>query len=169
MAALLLLPASDALVTRGVLMQAFSFGKHWHLLLFVGTVALATGVIAGIWPAIYSTSGQPAMILRGNFGLSESGKGLRAILVGVQLVVSIALMIFVLFVQRQSRYMQEYPCGYDKDNLAVVDIGGENSKTKADWIREQLRAIPDVEDVAYSMELIGGADAYCTQSTDFGV
>ena len=61
------------------------------------------------------------MILRGNFGLSESGKGLRAILVGVQLVVSIALMIFVLFVQRQSRYMQEYPCGYDKDNLAVVD------------------------------------------------
>lgn len=167
-AVLLLLPASDALVTRGVLMQAFSFGKHWHLLLFVGTVALATGVIAGIWPAIYSTSGQPAMILRGNFGLSESGKGLRAILVGVQLVVSIALMIFVLFVQRQSRYMQEYPCGYDKDNLAVVDIGGENSKTKADWLREQLRAIPDVEDVAYSMELIGGADAYCTQSTDFG-
>ena len=167
-AALLLLPASDALVTRGVLMQAFSFGKHWHLLLFVGTVALATGVIAGIWPAIYSTSGQPAMILRGNFGLSESGKGLRAILVGVQLVVSIALMIFVLFVQRQSRYMQEYPCGYDKDNLAVVDIGGENSKTKADWLREQLRTIPEVEDVAYSMELIGGADAYCTQSTDFG-
>ncbi len=143
----------SSMVTRGVLMQAFSFGKHWHLLLFVGTVALATGVIAGIWPAIYSTSGQPAMILRGNFGLSESGKGLRAILVGVQLVVSIALMIFVLFVQRQSRYMQEYPCGYDKDNLAVVDIGGENSK---------------VEDVAYSMELIGGADAYCTQSTDFG-
>lgn len=167
-AAIILFPVSDALVTRGVLMQAFTFGGHWHLLLFVGTVALATGVIAGIWPAIYSTSGQPAMILRGNFGLSESGKGLRMILVGVQLVVSIALMIFVLFVQRQSRYMQEYPCGYDKDNLAVVDIGGENSETKSDWLREQLRTIPEVKDVAYAMELIGGADAYSTQSADFG-
>ena len=73
-AALLLGPVSDALLTRGVLMQSFSFGKHLGLLLFVGTVAVATGIIAGIWPGIYSTSGQPAMILRGNYGLSASGK-----------------------------------------------------------------------------------------------
>ena len=79
-AALLLGPVSDALLTRGVLMQEFSFGKHWGLLLFVGTVAVATGIIAGIWPGIYSTSGQPAMILRGNYGLSASGKNLRTIL-----------------------------------------------------------------------------------------
>lgn|GEM_PF-5557940 len=96
-AALLLGPISEALATRGVLMQAFSIGKHWGLLLFVGSVALATGVIAGIWPGIYSTSGQPAMILRGNFGFSESGKGLRTVLVGVQFVVSIALSPWRVF------------------------------------------------------------------------
>ena len=119
-AALLLGPVSDALLTRGVLMQSFTFGKHWGLLLFVGTVAVATGIIAGIWPGIYSTSGQPAMILRGNYGLSASGKNLRTILVGVQFVISTALLIFVLFVQRQSKFMQEYPCGYNKNNLAVL-------------------------------------------------
>ena len=167
-AALLLGPISEALLTRGVLMQAFTLNKHLGLLLFVGSVALATGVIAGIWPGIYSTSGQPAMILRGNFGLSESGKGLRTVLVGVQFVVSIALLIFVLFVQRQSRFMQEYPCGYDKNNLAVVDIGGENCRNKADWLREHLRALPEVEDVAYAMDVIGGADSYSTNGVDFG-
>ena len=166
-AALLLCPVSDALLTRGVLMQSFSFGKHWGLLLFVGTVALATGIIAGIWPGIYSTSGQPAMILRGNYGLSASGKNLRAILVGVQFVTSTALLIFVLFVQRQSRFMQEYPCGYDKDNLAVVDIGG-NCREKADWLRERLRALPEVEDAAFANCLIGSADAYQTNGVDFG-
>lgn len=167
-ASLLLGPVSDALLTGGVLMQSFSFGKHWGLLLFVGTVAVATGVIAGIWPGIYSTSGQPAMILKGNYGLSASGKTLRSLLVGFQFVISTALLIFVLFVQRQSKFMQEYPCGYDKNNLAVLNIGGDNSRNKSEWLRDQLRQIPEVEDVAYTMELIGGADAYSTQGCDFG-
>ena len=166
-ATLLLGPVSDALLTRGVLMQTFSVGKHWGLLLFVGTVAVATGIIAGIWPGIYSTSGQPALILKGNYGLSASGKTLRAILVGVQFVISTALLIFILFVQRQSRFMQEYPCGYDKNNLAVVDIGG-NCRDKADWLRERLRSLPEVEDVAYAMDIVGGADAYSTDGADFG-
>ena len=167
-AALLLRPVSDALLTRGVLMQSFSIGKHWGLLLFVGTVAVATGIIAGIWPGIYSTSGQPAMILRGNYGLSASGKNLRTILVGVQFVISTALLIFVLFVQRQSKFMQEYPCGYNKNNLAVVNIGGENGRAKSDWLREQLCALPEVKDVAYANDLIGGSDTYMTEGADFG-
>ena len=166
--ALLLGPVSDALLTRGVLMQSFSIGKHWGLLLFVGTVAVATGIIAGIWPGIYSTSGQPAMILRGNYGLSASGKTLRTVLVGIQLVISTALLIFVLFVQRQSKFMQEYPCGYNKNNLAVVDIGGGNARDKADWLREKLRALPEVEDVAFGLFLIGGGDMYMTSGLDFG-
>ncbi len=167
-AVLLTGPVSEALLSRGVLMQAFTFAKHWGLLLFIGSIALATGILAGIWPGIYSTSGQPAMILRGNYGLSRSGRNLRAILVGVQFVVSIALLIFVLFLQRQSRFMQEYPCGYDRHNLAVVDIGGANSLEKSDWLRERLRRLPEVLDVAYAMELFGGADTYSTQSLDFG-
>ncbi len=167
-AALLLGPVSDALLSRGVLMQSFAIGKHWDLMLFVGTVAVATGIIAGIWPGIYSTSGQPAMILRGNYGLSASGKNLRTILVGVQFVISTALLIFVLFVQRQSKFMQEYPCGYNKNNLAVVNIGGENCREKADWLRERLCALPEVKDVAYANDLIGGSDTYMTEGADFG-
>lgn len=161
-AALLLGPVSDLLVTRGVLMQSFSFGRHGGLLLFVGIVAAATGIIAGIWPGIYSTAGQPSMILRGNYGLSQSGKTLRTILVGAQFVISTALLIFVLFVQRQSIFMQEYPCGYDKNNLAVVDIGNETSQEKTGWLSERLCSIPEVEGVAYASALIGGSDVYST-------
>ena len=167
-AALLLGPVSEVLFSRGVLMQPFSVGRQGGLLLFVGAVALATGVLAGIWPAVYSTSGRPAVTLRGHYGLSESGRRLRNMLVGVQFTVSVALLIFVLFVQRQSRYMRTYPCGYDRDGLAVVEIGGNNSREKSDWLRERLRALPEVEDVAYAMELIGGSDTYSTQSADFG-
>lgn len=166
-AALLLGPVSDLLVTRGMLMQSFSFGLHGGLLLFVGIVAAATGIIAGIWPGIYSTAGQPAMILRGNYGLSASGKTLRTLLVGAQFVISTALLIFVFFVQRQSSFMQEYPCGYDKNNLAVVNIGNEGSSQEG-WLTERLCSIPEVEDVAYANDLIGGSDVYSTTSINSG-
>ena len=108
------------------------------------------------------------MILRGNYGLSASGKNLRSALVGVQFVISTSLLIFVLFVQRQSRYMQEYPCGYDKNGLAVVDIGGGNSLDKSIWLREALQKLPEVEEVAYASELIGGSDTYSTEGANFG-
>lgn len=167
-ASLLSSPISEAMSTSGILMQSFSLDKHMDVMVLVGFVALATGIIAGVMPSIYATSGQPALILRGNYGLSESGKKFRAVLVGMQFIVSIILLVFVLFVQRQSRFMQEYPCGYDKDNLAVVDIGGNNSELKAEWLRTQLRQLPEVVDVAYSMELIGGSDTYSTSGADFG-
>ena len=167
-AALLLGPVSRLLVTRGVMPEAFSFAEYEGLLLFVGAVALLTGFLAGIWPGIYSTSGQPAEILRGKFGLSASGRTLRAVLVGVQFVVSIVLLVFVLFVQRQSRFMQEYPCGYDKDNLAVVNIR-HGSVGEEGWLAaERLRQLPEVQDVAFASELLGGSDTYSTSTEDFG-
>lgn len=166
LSALLLSPVSEALAVQGVLMQAFSLAVHWKLLIFIGMIALLTGLAAGVWPAVYLTSGQPAMVLRGNFGLSSSGRALRSVLVGVQFVVSMALLIFVLALQRQSRFMQEYPCGYDKEDLLVVDIGGKNGAEKSVWLRERLCRLPEVEDVAYAMELIGGVDMYSTM--DFG-
>ena len=166
--ALLLIPASETLATEGVLMQAFSISLHWDLLLGVGILALVTGVIAGIWPGIYSTSGNPAMVIRGNYGLSESGRNLRTSLVGLQFVMSIALLIFVLFVQRQSKFMQDYPCGYEKDNLAVINISRDDSKTKSEWLRNQLKQLPEIEDVAYSTVLAGGSENYPTSSYDFG-
>lgn len=64
--------------------------------------------------------------------------------------------------------MQEYPCGYNKNNLAVVNIGGENGREKADWLRERLCVLPEVKDVAYANDLIGGSDAYMTEGADFG-
>lgn len=167
-AALLLGPVSDALFTSGVLMQPFALSRHGALLATVGAVAVATGILAGIWPGIYSTSGQPALILRGNFGLSASGKTLRAILVGVQLVISTALLVFVLYVQHQSTFMQEYPCGFDKTNVAVLELDQESSSSKTGWLREELRKLPEVVDVGFSGDLFGGTDVFQSGEVDFG-
>lgn len=165
-AALLLSATAEGLAAEGIInYTAVSQGK---IVLCLGVIALVSGAIAGIWPGVYSTSGQSALKLKGNYGLSESGRALRKGLVGVQLTISIALIIFVLFIQKQNRYMQDYPCGYDKSDLAIVDIGGGNFNENSARIRESLKELPEVSDVAYSMELVGGKDVYSTQTYDFG-
>lgn len=167
LALMLLGPLSAALFKQGLLPVGFSFAAHWELVFFSAAVALMTAVLAGIWPGRYSTSGQPALILKGSFGLSESGKTLRSVLVAVQFIVSIALLVFVFFLQKQSRFMQAYPCGYEKDGLAVVDIGGVNATTKSEWLRENLRRYPEIEDVAFCMDIVGADDVYMTQGCSF--
>ena len=166
-ALLLTLPVSEIMHLQGLLPVEFAAGQHWVIVVFSLAAALLTGVAAGIWPGIYSTSGQPAVVLKGRFGLTHSGKTLRTVLVSMQFVISIALLIFVFFLQRQSRFMQEYPCGFEKEGLAVVDIGGKNSVSKSEWLREKLRTFPEIADVAYCMDLVGANDVYMTQECLF--
>ena len=51
-------------------------------------VAVVTAFIAGIFPARYSTSFNPAMVLKGSFSLSAKGRKMRSVLVGFQYVIS---------------------------------------------------------------------------------
>ena len=52
-------------------------------------VAVVTAFIAGIFPARYSTSFNPAMVLKGSFSLSAKGRKMRSVLVGFQYVISL--------------------------------------------------------------------------------
>ena len=59
------------------------------IVLLTGVIALVTGILAGLYPSWYVTSFPPALVLKGSFGLSPSGRKLRTVLIGIQYVVSI--------------------------------------------------------------------------------
>ena len=168
LALLLFNPVCKALNVNGLTPDTFRLGSSPMLLLGTILAAGVTGAFAGILPGIYSTSLQPALALKGSFGLSKSGRLMRTTLVYVQLVISFILLIYVFSIERQSNYMKDYPCGYDKEHLAVVNIGNKNYAKQHNWLRESLRAIPGVEDVAFASEFIGSSDTYNTSSFDFG-
>ena len=50
---------------------------NWGVLLITLAAAVLTALIAGIFPAHYSTSFNPAMVLKGSFSLSAKGRSLR--------------------------------------------------------------------------------------------
>lgn len=63
-----------------------SFSSQAGLIAGTGGLAILIGIISGLYPAAYITSFPPAFVLKGNFGLSPTGRRLRSILVGVQFV-----------------------------------------------------------------------------------
>lgn len=129
------------------------------LLALTGAIALLTGIIAGIYPAFYSTSFEPALALKGNFGLSPKGKKLRNVLISTQFLASFVLIICSLFMYLQNRYMQTSSLGYDKENLIVTNIPNKLLLNKEAYTN-RLQNIAGVETVAYLDFLLSGTDQY---------
>jgi len=130
------------------------------IIILMGIIAVIVGAIAGTYPAWYMTSFPPALVLKGNFGLSPKGRKLRTALIGFQFVVSIGLIISSLFVQLQCNYMQNYSVGFDKDQVAIVEIGGTLYQNHRESYVSKLKTFAGIEDVAFSHQKLGSQDSY---------
>ena len=132
------------------------------VILLTGVVALVTGIVAGLYPSWYVTSFPPALVLKGSFGLSPSGRKLRTVLIGIQFVVSILLIIGASFVRLQNNYMRGYSLGFDKDQVAIVRLSGEIYNKSHETYVNRLKEYSGIEDVAFAMEKVGSKDGYST-------
>ncbi len=127
-----------------------------------GAIALSVilfGVVVSFYPAWYITKFSPAFVIKGDFSASKSGRILRYTLVGVQYVISIALIICSLFIYRQHQYMLTKEMGFDKENLLVATlpyeaVNGPWTKvldyTRRDALLDRLMQNPQIKDIAMS-------------------
>ena len=126
--------------------------QYKGLILLTALIAILTGCLAGLYPAIRSTSYAPALVLKGSFGLSPKGKKVRVALIGFQYTVSIALIIVTLFMGLQNDFMtSSEQLGFNKDQVAIVNLTPEiYAKHKPQYI-QKLKDYPGIEDVAFSV------------------
>lgn len=126
--------------------------QYKGLILLTALIAILTGCLAGLYPAIRSTSYAPALVLKGFFGLSPKGKKVRVALIGFQYTVSIALIIVTLFMGLQNHFMtSSEQLGFNKDQVAIVNLTPEiYAKHKPQYI-QKLKDYPGIEDVAFSV------------------
>ena len=126
--------------------------QYKGLILLTALIAILTGCLAGLYPAIRRTSYAPALVLKGSFGLSPKGKKVRVALIGFQYTVSIALIIVTLFMGLQNHFMtSSEQLGFNKDQVAIVNLTPEiYAKHKPQYI-QKLKDYPGIEDVAFSV------------------
>ena len=159
-------PVSSALASEGLVDMPFRFSQQGQLVALSALTALAIGFIAGLFPSIYVTSLPPVFALKGDMQYSRSGKRFRTLMMVLQYTVSFVLMIFVISLYRQNKYMLSRDNGFEKDKLAVVKISQNHYSKNAEWLKQRLSALDEVEDVAFSMECMGGSDVYNTTTFD---
>ena len=141
--------------------------SNWMILAFTGLLALLIGVLSGLYPAWYVTSFPPALVLKRSFGLSPSGRKLRAALMGIQFVFSLILIIFSLFIRLQNGYMRHYQLGFDKDQVAIVELSSTLYMKHHEIYANRLKEYPGIEDVAFAMEKVGSQDGYNTNTAEY--
>ena len=109
-------------------------------------VIAATGFISGIIPAIVVNKFNPIEVVKGNF-TRKNKSNYSKVLIAFQYVVAIVLLICTWTIARQSKFMQNYNTGFEKENLYWMDnTVGNNQKTA---FRDLLKTIPGVAEVSF--------------------
>jgi len=88
-------------------------------------IALLTGVLSGIYPALYLSAAKPVRILKGLNG-SEKGRSVfRKIMVTAQFFIAVSLIICTIIIFRQYVYIQNRDLGFDKENFLYFSLYGQ--------------------------------------------
>jgi putative ABC transport system permease protein len=137
------------------------------LLLWFAALLPVSGLLAGIYPAIFITRLKLTALLKGQPGGNRSsGRRVRQSLIVMQFVIAITLVIGAMVIQRQLSYLRNKPLGFDKEQLVVAPLFGKSPsplnsgvdgplRARMNAFENELRANPAIRAVTLSSVLPG--------------
>lgn len=126
-----------------------------------------TGLLAGLYPAIYVIRWRLVALLKGKTGRAiGAGRLIRQSLIVTQFAVAAALIIGAVVIQRQLVFLRNKPLGFDKDQVLVLPLFGRNpspfggkvdsaTRARMNAFEADLRAYPDVSAVTLASGMPG--------------
>ncbi|HTX37058.1 MAG TPA: ADOP family duplicated permease [Bryobacteraceae bacterium] len=137
----------------------FPIEADWRTFAYIAAVMLATGILAGLAPALESLRVELTATLKGQTGIFGGGAGLRNLLVSTQVALSMVLLVeAALFARSEQRAMYADP-GYNPRQVVVAWVSfppstpPEAARGRLDAITRRVRALPGVQSVAFSDDL----------------
>jgi len=148
-----LLPAARAItgahLDSGLLLQP-------PVMLLLAVIVLASGLLAGLYPALALTAVQPAVALKGSsIGDSRRTRGQLPLVTG-QLAIAVIFVAFAFTVFNQIEHMQQTPLGFSAGDRMVLHAGlrrGQDYRT----FKQELLRLPEIAGVTASSAVPGVA------------
>ncbi len=144
----LLLPAFNRLAEEDIRLLTY-FTRPSFLLQLVAVLAGVT-VLSGLYPALYLSGFIPARVLKGNLDRGSGGMLFRRMLLGLQFTFSIAFIICLIIISRQTRYMTTFDKGFEPDGMVYIQMQETHSNEQFAYIKQQLLQIPHISSVSRS-------------------
>lgn len=140
----LLLPFLNSITDGNV---SIDFTENLDIIFLTVVIALITGLLAGIYPALYLSNFKPVSVLKGVFKLNPTSILLRKGLVIFQFSIAIILIIGVLIISEQMSFMQTKDLGFNQSQKIVLSLPNEQARAQFYALKNELLAQKEVKSV----------------------
>lgn len=135
----------------GVVLTLNVFEQPWMIAVIFG-LTLIVGAVAGSYPAFYLTRFRPVEVLKGSRNPGKNSSIFRSSLVVLQFAISIAMIVCTTLVLKQMRFISNKNLGFDKENIVVIENGGQLGQ-KSQAFKNEMLNNTEVLNLAYSQTI----------------
>jgi putative ABC transport system permease protein len=131
---------------------------HFGAFKTIGAIVIfsvLTGVLCGIYPALFLSRLRMIPSLKGQMGNLGSSIFLRKTLVVVQFVITVCMISGSYIIHKQMQFVSEKDLGFDKNQVLISHINDPKVRSKIPTLKATLLQSPLVESVATAGNPLG--------------
>jgi len=147
---MMILPLFNQLADRTIHLMSFLNGAG---IVGLTAVVIVTGLVSGIYPAVYLSSLKPISVLNNKNGSKHKGGNLRNILILFQFSIAIVLMAASLVIFRQMDFIKNKNLGFNREQVLVTGKNDPGIRENFEAFKNELKRISDVAAITSSSQL----------------
>ncbi len=138
-------------------LNIWQFGVANTMLLLI-VFSLCTGILSGIYPALFLSGFRVIPALKGQLGSQTGNLIFRKSLVTFQFVITIAMIAGSVVIYQQLQYVSKKDLGFNKDQVLTFHIQSKEVRNQIPALKQQLLQNPLIESVCSASNPIGNND-----------
>lgn len=129
-----------------------SIWNYPFLLQYLVIAAILTGIFSGLYPAFFLSSFQPLEVLKESFKTGRKKKRGSKVMIVFQFSLSVIFIASAGILRNQFEHIWEADMGYNREHVAVIQLGGE-ALNKLEVLKTEISRHPDVVQISASGKL----------------